>query len=398
MISRSRRPRRGLTAVALAAVLTLLLSVLAACGSGSSEGDGDAIRIGAVLPLTGPAAELGESWKAGVELAVDRINDEGGIEIDGTKHEVSVKIVDDESTPAGAQRVVQELLNEDYQLFLGPSLSSSFQTAYATLKDDERRLVMTPSLVSESMLEPSGRLFKVQPSQGSEAVAGYARQFAEFLKPEKVAILQPQDPGGQAAAADLEAGFEEAGVEVVYNNQVPADTRDFLPIVSAIRNTDPDLVLTPYLDSLGAEFLSQAAQVGFTDVDFANYGGSGAQVAEVPEISEFTYLLTTRAPDNPDDEILAEFREAYEKKYDEEPKPLDSHALMFYDPVLMLAAAIENTGTSTDVAKIADELRQLTEWDGKTLPLSFDDKGLIQLETKQLVTIRDGVRTFTDFS
>ena len=102
MISRSRRPRRGLTATALAAVLTLLLSVLAACGSSSSEGDGDAIRIGAVLPLTGPAAELGQSWKAGVELAVDRINDEGGIEIDGTKHEVSVKIAEHDLLPAAA--------------------------------------------------------------------------------------------------------------------------------------------------------------------------------------------------------------------------------------------------------------------------------------------------------
>ena len=160
---------------------------------------------------------------------------------------------------------------------------------------------------------------------------------------------------------------------------------------------DPDLVITPYLDSVGGPFLQQAAQVGYVDTKFANYGGSSAQVAAAPEISEFTYMLATRAPDNPDDEVVADFRAAYEEKFDQEPKPLDTYALMVYDPLLMLAQAVEDAGTSTDIAAISKALREVTDWNGKALPFSFDGKGLIQLETMQLATLRDGVTTYTDF-
>lgn len=396
MANRSHPRSRGLRLSSLGLTILALLLGLTACASDSGD-EGGELRVAAVLPLTGPAAEIGAAWKAGIELAEDVINDNGGLTIDGKKVDIKVKIVDDESTPAGAQRVIQELLNEDYQLFFGPSTSANFQTAFATLKDDERRLVLSPAQAAEPFLTEGGRLFKTNPSQSPEAVARIAQQFADYLKPQTVAILQQQDPGGDDVAQNLAKGFEEAGVEVVYNNQVPADTRDFLPIVSAIRNTDPDLVITPVLDSVGGPFLQQAAQVGYVDTKFASYGGSSAQVAEAPEISEFTYMLATRAPDNPDDEVVADFRAAYEEKFGHEPKPIDTYALLVYDPLLMLAQAVEDAGTSTDIAAISTALREVTDWNGKALPFSFDEKGLIQLETMQLATLRDGVTTYTDF-
>src|SRR3546814_20920576 len=113
--------------------------------------------------------------------------------------------------------------------------------------------------------------------------------------------------------------------------------------------------------------LQQAAQVGYVDTKFASYGGSSAQVAEAPEISEFTYMLPPRAPDNPDDEVVADFRAAYEEKFDHEPKPIDTYDLMVYDPLLMLAQAVEDAGNSTDIAAISTAVREGTDWHGKAL-------------------------------
>src|SRR3546814_815638 len=212
MANRSHPRSRGLRLSSLGLTILALLLGLTACASDSGD-EGGELRVAAVLPLTGPAAEIGAAWKAGIELAEDVINDNGGLTIDGKKVDIKVKIVDDESTPAGAQRVIQELLNEDYQLFFGPSTSANFQTAFATLKDDERRLVISPAQAAEPFLTEGGRLFKTNPSQSPEALAGFAQQFADYLKPQTVAILQPQDPGGDAAAQNLAKGFEEAGVE-----------------------------------------------------------------------------------------------------------------------------------------------------------------------------------------
>src|SRR3546814_14380755 len=102
-------------------------------------------------------------------------------------------------------------------------------------------------------------------------------------------------------------------------------------------------------------------------------------------------MLPPRAPDNPDDEVVADFRAAYEEKFDHEPKPIDTYALMVYDPLLMLAQAVEDAGTSTDIAAISTALREVTDWHGKALPFSFDEKGLFQLGTMQLATLRSGV-------
>src|SRR3546814_19909170 len=79
-------------------------------------------------------------------------------------------------------------------------------------------------------------------------------------------------------------------------------------------------------------------------------------------------MLPPRAPDNPDDEVVADFRAAYEEKFDHEPKPIDTYALMVYDTLLMLAQAVEDAGTSTDIAAISTALRdrKTVEW-GKSV-------------------------------
>lgn len=394
---RPRARRAGIRASALAATFTLGLTGVSAC-TAEPQAPVETLTIGAVLPLTGAAAELGQAWLKGIELAEDRINQGGGLIVDGVPMLIDVEVHDDETTPVGGQRAVQELLDEDVQIFLGPCLSSSFATTYALLKDDPRRLVITPSFASESLLSADNDLlFKSQPTQGADMFEAFARAIAGRYAPERVAMLQTKDPVGDMVLPIMQDAFEAAGAEVVYSNQVAVDTRDFVPILTAIQETEPDLFITPYLDSVSAPLLQQAAQIGFTDLVFANSGGSSAQIKDNPAISTFTYSVTTRAVDNAEDPTMAAFRAAYEAKYDKLPSPIDLHALMFYDPLLMLGEAIEAAGTTTEVADIGAALKGVTEWNDQVLPYTFDAKGLVVLPTMQLVTIKDGETSYEEF-
>lgn len=385
--------RRSLVPLCAASAL-----VLSACAGSSGSGESDStIQIGAVMPLSGPAAQIGESFKKGTELAVDRVNSDGGIEIEGETRELTVDFHDDESSPVGASSAVQDLLASDNRIFLGPVISSSFDTAYGVLKNDPQRLVLTPAAAAEPHLTENGLLFKTQSSQNAEAIGEFTQAIYDMYEPETVAIVQTQDPTGDLVVPAMVEGFEEAGAEVVYENQVTTDTTDYVPVLSAIKKSAPELVVTPYLDSVGHQFMQQAVQIDLTEPQFVTYGGSVGQIEGLEDkVSEFTYAVTTRAVTNPDDPALEEFRTAYLEKYGSDPEAIDFYALAFYDQVLMLAKAIEAAGSASDVDKIAAELREVTDWEGKALSISFDEKGLAHYPG-QLVTIAGSTQSYTDY-
>ena len=65
----------------LFASITLVVGLLAACGDGKAgTKDGDVIKIGVNLELSGAVASYGTSEADGIDLAVDEINDAGGID------------------------------------------------------------------------------------------------------------------------------------------------------------------------------------------------------------------------------------------------------------------------------------------------------------------------------
>ena len=79
-------------------VVALALTGCAA-GGGDAPADGEPIVIGTSLPMTGPLASFGPILEAGYQAAVDDVNAAGGIEIDGTAHQVELTVLDSGSDP-----------------------------------------------------------------------------------------------------------------------------------------------------------------------------------------------------------------------------------------------------------------------------------------------------------
>lgn len=103
--------KRGL---AVAALLLTGSALLSACGSNSSSSDAKEITIGAPLPLTGPAADLGEHSKNGLDLYQDTINKAGGVTVDGKKMKVKIIYCDTQYQAAKAISCGRKLASEDH--------------------------------------------------------------------------------------------------------------------------------------------------------------------------------------------------------------------------------------------------------------------------------------------
>jgi branched-chain amino acid transport system substrate-binding protein len=86
----------------------LLAGLTAACGGSEAAGDEMAatVRIGAAIPLTGRYAAGGDQVRNGYILAVEAINESGGVEVAGKKRPIELIMLDDESNP---ERTVQRM-------------------------------------------------------------------------------------------------------------------------------------------------------------------------------------------------------------------------------------------------------------------------------------------------
>jgi branched-chain amino acid transport system substrate-binding protein len=100
--------------VALATVIGTI-GLLGACSSSSGGGSDDPITIGVVGPQTGPLAEIGENQVAGAQVAVDQINEDGGI----LGREVKLADEDEQTTPETSTAAVRNLANGGTKLIVG---------------------------------------------------------------------------------------------------------------------------------------------------------------------------------------------------------------------------------------------------------------------------------------
>ena len=78
-----------------------------------AEVEGDTVVLGAAVSLTGKYSVNGKNTKDGYDLAVERLNEMGGIKVGGKTCKLKVVYYDDESTPARAAQLAERLISQD---------------------------------------------------------------------------------------------------------------------------------------------------------------------------------------------------------------------------------------------------------------------------------------------
>lgn len=244
---RSNRLRKG--AVALVAAVSSV--ALAACASSTNNGGAAAatpssnapLVIGASVSLTGDFADSGKAVQRGYELWADTVNAAGGL----GGRPVTVKIVDDASSPVQVVSNYQNLINKDkVDLVFGPF--SSLLTLPAA---------QVAKRYSYSFLEPAGggpkvfaanldNLFFVQPApvvKSGDVFADWILSLPADQRPKTAAYTELDDPFATPIAENIRTRFEAAGIKTVYKEVYPAETQDFSVIMSKVVAANPDVLV-----------------------------------------------------------------------------------------------------------------------------------------------------------
>ena len=238
MLRQSRGNAGGAAALLAGALLAVLgLSTPAARAQ-------DVITFGAALSLTGKVSTEGRLVKEGYDIYVKYINEKGGIKVGGKNYKVAVKYYDDQSDAGTSAKLYEKLIHEDnIKLLLGPY--SSGITLSASVVAEKNRVPMVVAHAAAPAIYDRGFKYLFGTLTPIDYYTADMIKLAAGSMPrgQRVALLNENalamQQGIDAAAKQSQA----AGLDVVYKEAYPSGTKDFSPIIAAIKARNPDVLI-----------------------------------------------------------------------------------------------------------------------------------------------------------
>ena len=198
----------------------------------------DTIKVGIVLPLTGPQAKFGEIEKQSFDMALEEINGGGGIK--GKKLEFIME--DDTGRPEVGRSVVEKLITKDKVVMLGGGYSSSVTFGVAGVAQQNRVPFLVNTGSADKITEQGwDYIFRLNPPV-SEYASGVETFLAEVVKPKDAVILHENSLFGTKGAKAFQKSCKKLGIKVLMTEGYEHGGIDFKPVLVKVKQLNPDLV------------------------------------------------------------------------------------------------------------------------------------------------------------
>lgn len=353
----------------VATILMASMTFLAACtqipvadGSKAKGTEiGETIKVGFNFENTGSVAAYGSVEQKGALLAVEEINQAGGI--DGKQIEVISK--DNKSETQEAASVSTNLaIQQQVNAIVGPATSGA--TAAAIPKATIAGVpVISPSATQDGLTAGQDFLFvgTFQDSYQGRIIAKYV---ADNLNAKKVALFTDNSSD---YAKGIAKSFKEAykGDIVIEETFIAGDT-DFQAALTKMKGQDFDAMVLPGYYTEAGKIVNQMRGMGLNQ---PVVGGDGLNSEEfvqqaTAEKANDIYFVSGFSSTVKTNEEAESFKKAYKKRFNEEPSTFSALA---YDSMKMMAKAMEGAENSI---QIRDNLTKVKDYEGVTGKTSFD--------------------------
>ena len=351
----------------------------------TSDGE-KTVRLGLIGPMTGDNANYGTSTRDGAQIAVDEINEAGGV----NGYTFVLDTQDSQGDPDSAVSAYGKLMDNGMDVSLGCVLSGEAQSVITAAVEDGI-LIVTPTSSAVACIEGNPNAFRVCFNDAAQGTAS-ADYIADNNLGTKIAVFYQSD-------IDYSAGLYETfaaeaavkGLEIVEEQTFTAGSNtDFSTQINAIRDSGCELVFLPIYAAEAATFLTQAAGKldGITFFGCDGMDGIQTKVSDTSLI-EGLMMLTPFAADA-EDAATQSFVEKYVPVHGTEP---DQFAADGYDAVYIVKAAMEQCGKTPADADFNEAMVAAMyeiQVDGLTGTMTWDENNEPNKPAKAMV-FHDGV-------
>lgn len=275
------------------AVWAAALVAVAGCGSnsGSSGGGGSSggtIKIGASVPLSGPLAGFGSFVKWGYQHAVNEVNAQGGITVDGKKKKVQLILLDDKTDPNTVANNTTRLITRDKVDAMLGSCTPALVNAGALVADRQRVPLVTgcDPLEAFKSVKPQWNyvwdMFFDEPELAALPFQTMKNLGLDAKTNKKVAILADNGPDGAVVGGKLwPAMAKQFGFTVVQKSSFPVDSTQFTSLIQGAKSKGADVLLVDAVTPPAIAMRKQMAAAGYTPkVIVVEKGGEPVQYAQ----------------------------------------------------------------------------------------------------------------------
>lgn len=336
----------------LAATACLMLSGLPALAQD--------LVIGAVLPLSGASATLGDDQRRGIELAVEQLNEKGGV----AGRKVKVIVEDSGGRTPSALDAAKKLVTVDNVPVVIGEYSSGITIPMGQYLVQEGRVHLNIGSSSDAIRKLGDGSFSLI---GLDKVStDFAARDAVEKGWKKVAVIAPNNAYGQGVAEGFQKAFAGKGGEVVQTVLYTEGQTTYRRELQQMEASAPDVYLYTAYGKEAATINREAFELGLNEKPwYAIYLSMCTSDADPQFIQGQLGLDTnTIGPDGGD------YQAAYEKKYGEPFKT--SFSGFGYDAVMMTVAAVAKAG-SDKPEDIKAALKEIGKgYKGVTGDITFD--------------------------
>ena len=314
------------------------------------------LKIGAIGPLSGPAAEWGLAMVAAAEMAAAEANNKGGLQVGDQKCRVDVVSYDSKYSAEGAAAGANNLASQGIKFIFGP-VGAPEMTGIKPIAMRNQILVFGDSYAKNAIGPQWPLVFHLGPGPnvwGPPIIEEAKRRW----KIDTVSIIAPNDQGGTDIADVDQQDYEKQGVKVRLE-YYQRGTTDFSPIITRVLSSHPDAVDTASSPPGDAGVIvKQLRQAGFQG-PIGRLGGPGTDEIErivggIEILKNFYWYESTPT----DDPNVRELSVLFTKETGK-PVPQGTSFWQWVPEARLLLAAISKAGTITNPAKVAEALRTL---------------------------------------
>ncbi|BDG59063.1 ABC transporter substrate-binding protein [Caldinitratiruptor microaerophilus] len=379
----------------LASVLTgaMFAIALAGCGgqqggstAGGSAGGGGAakvaeVKIGNILPLSGPAAPLGELGKKARELAAEEINAAGGIKsLGGAK--LKLIFADSQGKPQVGVAEAERLITQEKVSLLTGTYQSGVAIPVSEVAERYKVPFFAP-VPSDDSITQRGFKYLWRLADTSEMRVIAQSQFLDDLNKTQgaglktVYLIYENTAWGQGVAKSWKKYLPEKGFQIVGEEAYPQGSSDFTPLANKVKAANPDVVLlTSYVADASLLTNTFAEQKVTPKVFLGTSGGYSDPVylKNTGENAEYFFDVSSWETDVRRPHVQ-EINEKFQQKFGVLPS---NEAVKAYVAMYVIKDVLERAG-SLEADKIRDAFNQTNITEGITQvyapTIKFDDKG-----------------------
>jgi branched-chain amino acid transport system substrate-binding protein len=379
--------RKTLSALAVGTLLTLGASVQALAA--------DTIKVGTFLAVTGPASFLGDPELKTLQMYIDEVNADGGI--DGKK--VELVHYDTGGNAKKAVNFAKRLVQKDnVDVIVGGSTSGSTMAVIPVVEKAGVPFISMAGAVA--IIDPVKKWVFKTPHTDKMAAG---KVFGDMKKRgiSKVALISGSGGFGKSGRGQSLALAPEYGIEIVADESYGAKDTDMTAQLTKIRDTDAQAILNFGFGTGPAIVTKNVRQLGITLPLYQSHGVASkkfielaGEAAEGVRLPAAALLVADKLPDSdPQKPILM----AYKGKYEAAHGAVSTFGGHAYDGLFMALGAIDRAD-STDKEKVRAEIERTKGFvgTGGIFNMSADDHLGLGLDAFRMLEIKNGDWTLVE--